>query len=159
MDSIISTNEFENLKTMNERLEFLNFIETKIEHDTDLFFNLIDSLKKKYTSANNESLILCINEILTKIDLVKSIQTQNAYINNTSKVVYNNNEYTISEILKIKEGYKNKIDRLKSFSAHLEETDLTDARMAVRLKLYDLTDEIRKIHKIINQFNNKDLYE
>jgi hypothetical protein len=74
-------------------------------------------------------------------------------------VVYNNNEYTISEILKIKEGYKNKIDRLKSFSAHLEETDLTDARMAVRLKLYDLTDEIRKIHKIINQFNNKDLYE
>jgi hypothetical protein len=43
--------EIENLKTMNERLEFLNFIEPKIEQDTDLFYYLIDNLKTENSDS------------------------------------------------------------------------------------------------------------
>jgi hypothetical protein len=152
--------EIENLKTMNERLEFLNFIETKIEQDTDLFYYLIDNLKTENSDSEKnteESLLLCINEILTRIDFTKSIQSQNSIINSSHKVLYNGSEYTISDILKIREAFKIKIQKLKSFSNYLEKTELTEIRMAVRLKLYDMVDEIRTIHKLINQFNNKDI--
>ncbi len=100
-----------------------------------------------------------ISSILNEIDMYKSEQYQMMLFNHNNEARFRGTLYKISELLKLKEARKLKIDILKKFSGILDKHPNTKLQLEIQIQISKIQPELDELNKILNYFNNRTIYE
>ena len=143
------------METINDKLIKVSELQLAIKEDSKLCETLLITNFKNNDTDFNE----LVDVVLKNIEVLKMEQYKIMESNFNNKVFFNDKEYTILELIKIKENYKMQMDFINNMITLLDKTNInansnnTKILLKYQLKLNELRKSNYEIQKIITNYN------